>query len=134
MAKAVDGGPIRPGSREITNEPSDDELVPAVSKEDSAAQSSFPILGSDGAGNRVGQRGDYSGNPSTSQRAGSPVDAPSPQRPKVSSQGEQDQAGRAPAAKRRAEDPVSGVMVTITKNHIALAGRPPHPPTWARRL
>ena len=47
MAKAEDGDPIRTKSGDMWNEPSEDELVPYVSKEDLAANSTFLVLGPD---------------------------------------------------------------------------------------
>ena len=95
MTGAAAGGPIRTESCDITNEPSDEELIPCVSREDLAARSSSKISDSDWDENQNGQRAEFLANPSTPERAGSPPDALLPRRQKVPGQDERKRGDRA---------------------------------------
>ena len=73
------------------------EMHPKASKEDLAAHSSFPVLVPDWNENEDGQHAGFSGNPSTHHKMGSPPNAPSPQRPKVSGRDERERGDQASA-------------------------------------
>ena len=74
--KVVDGRPIRMETEHITDETSGAEFYSPVSGLDSARHSNFPVLDSEGGENGREQRGVFSGNPPTPERAGSIPDAP----------------------------------------------------------
>ena len=104
------------------HEPSGDELIRHVSREDVAARSSSPVLDPAWKNEQNRQRTEFPGDPLNSKRTGSPPDAPSSQRQKVSWQDERQRSDQAFAGKRRAEEPDLGSTVTITDADIAHAG------------
>ena len=128
-AKTADGGQIRTESRDTLREPSENEPIPPVSKEDPAAHSSFPVLDANRDNSGDGLRSGCVGNPPTPKRAELTPDDPSSQRPKV---GELDgrlraniAAAQAFADKHRIGGPVADAAANITDEDISRAGRFP---------
>ena len=125
LAKSEGGEPIRTESGYITNEPSDDELIPYVPREALATHSSLPPLETNWNNSGGGQQGEFRGNPTTPKRAGEAPAAPSPQGQKLSELNIREQGDTEFAEKGHVGDPGSDFTLTITELEIAHSGKYP---------
>ena len=98
LASAKTGGrgwPIRAESGDATDEPSEDELIPYVSRDDLASHSSFPILDTNWNKSGNGQHGGLAAIPSSLRRTGTPPGASPPQRQRLPEPDDRQRDGKA---------------------------------------